>query len=146
MDNTKWHRIVLSVDTTSFFDVYVDGVQFLAGGATGLDGRFSLELDRFNLFADNDWEDSWILCGTVATWGRALSAEEIAPMGGWIGSSATPTPLYIIPEPATMSLLALGGIISVTGIKLLEETDRICRPQRFHQDMNTRFADIIGRS
>jgi hypothetical protein len=111
LDQTKWHRIVLSVDTTSFFDVYVDGVQFLAGGATGLDGRFSLELDRFNLFADNDWEDSWILCGTVATWGRALSSAEVSQMGGWIGGSATPTELIIqIPEPATMSLLALGGI------------------------------------
>ncbi len=108
LDQTKWHRIVLSVDTTSFFDVYVDGVQFLAGGATGLDGRFSLELDRFNLFADDSWEDSWIMCGTVATWGRALSAAEIAPMGGWLGGD-TPTPL-IVPEPATMSLLALGGI------------------------------------
>jgi hypothetical protein len=108
-DASTWHRIVWSIDTTSFFDVYVDGVQFLHGGATGLDGRFSLYTDRFNLFADNDWEDQWGLVGTVATWGRALTAAEVAGMGGWIGGAATPTPL-IIPEPATMTLVALGGL------------------------------------
>ncbi|MFA5292316.1 MAG: PEP-CTERM sorting domain-containing protein [Phycisphaerae bacterium] len=110
MDNTKWHRIVLSVDNGSFFRAYVDGVLFLDGTPQAVDGRFSLELDRFNLFADDSWEDSWILTGTVATWGRALTTPEIAQMGGWIGGSATPTEL-IIPEPATMALLALGGLL-----------------------------------
>lgn len=109
MDNTKWHRIVLSVDNGSFFRAYVDGALFLDGTPQDVDGRFSLELDRFNLFADNDWEDSWILCGTVAVWDRALTTGQIAGMGGWINGAATPTPL-IVPEPATMSLLALGGI------------------------------------
>jgi hypothetical protein len=109
LDPKKWHRIIWSVDNGNFFRVYVDGVLFLDGTPQDVDGRFSLYTDRFNLFADDSWEDSWILCGTVATWGRALTTAEIAPMGGWIGSSDVPTPL-IVPEPATMSLLALGGI------------------------------------
>ena len=109
-DASKWHRIVWSIDTDSFFDVYIDGVQFLHGGATGIDGRFALYPDRFHLFADESWEDQWGLVGTVATWNRALTAEEIAPMGGWIGDATMPTPLVFVPEPATLSLLALGGI------------------------------------
>ena len=54
----------------------------------------------------------WGLVGTVATWGRALTGDEIAGMGGWIGGAATPTPL-LIPEPATMSLLALGVLLGL---------------------------------
>lgn len=111
MDNTKWHRIVLSVDNGNFFRAYVDGVLFLDAAGQSVDGRFSLELDRFNLFADNSWEDSWILCGTVAVWDRALTTAEAGDMGGWISGSATPTPLTIVPEPATMAILALGGLL-----------------------------------
>jgi hypothetical protein len=110
MDNTKWHRIVLSVDNGNFFRAYVDGTLFLDGAGQEVDGRFSLYTDRFNLFADDSWEDSWILCGTVATWGRALSTAEISQMGGWLNGSATPTELLLTPEPATMSLLAIGGL------------------------------------
>jgi hypothetical protein len=109
-NTSTWHRIVLSVDNGSFFRVYVDGTLFLDGAGQAVDGRFSLELDRFHLFADNSWEDQWGLVGTVATWNRALTSSEIASMGGWLNGSATPTPLYIIPEPATMSLLGLGAL------------------------------------
>ncbi|MBN2209839.1 MAG: PEP-CTERM sorting domain-containing protein [Sedimentisphaerales bacterium] len=111
-DASTWHRIVLSVDNANFFRVYVDGVLFLDAPGQGIDGRFSLN-PYFYLFADNDWEDQWGLVGTVATWGRALTTEEIAPMGGWIGGASMPTPLLIIPEPATLALLALGGLTLV---------------------------------
>lgn len=109
-DATKWHRIALSVDNGNFFRAYVDGVLFLDGAGQGIDGRFSLELDRFNLFADDSWEDGWILCGTVAVWDRAMESAEVADMGGWLNGSAVPTPLMIVPEPATMALLGLGGL------------------------------------
>jgi hypothetical protein len=108
-DSSKWHRIVWSIDNGNFFRVYVDGTLFLDGPGQDVDGRFSLYTDRFHLFADDSWEDMWGLVGTVATWGRALTTAEVAGMGGWIGGSATPTEL-MIPEPATMAMLALGGV------------------------------------
>jgi hypothetical protein len=110
-DATSWHRLVWSVDNGNFFRVYVDGALYLDGTAQAVDGRFSLYPDRFNLFADNDWEDAWCLAGMAATWGRALSTAEIAAMGGWVGGAAEPTPL--IPEPTTMSLLALAGLFGL---------------------------------
>jgi len=90
---TNWHRIVWSVDNGSFFRVYVDGVLFLDGPGQAIDGRFALYTDKFHLFADDSWEDMWGLVGTVATWNRALTTEEVAGMGGWTNGSPTPTPL-----------------------------------------------------
>lgn len=109
-DASRWHRIVWSVDNGNFFRAYVDGVLFLDGAGQDIDGRFSLELDRFHLFADDNWEDAWGLVGTAAVWNRALTSDEIAGMGGWIGGANEPTPLTI-PEPATLGLLALGGLV-----------------------------------
>jgi hypothetical protein len=115
-DSAQWHRIVWSVDNNSFFRVYVDGTLFLDGVGQGVDGRFSLYPDRFCLFADNDWEDMWGLVDTVATWDHALTSDEVAGMGGWIGGSPTPTPL-VIPEPSVMSLLVLGGLALLRRIR-----------------------------
>jgi hypothetical protein len=101
-DSSLAHRIVLSVDNANFFRVYIDGTLFLDAAGQGVDGRFALD-PTVNLFADNDWEDAWGMVGTVAIWDHALTSDEVAAMGG------VTTPL-VIPEPATMSLLALGGI------------------------------------
>jgi len=102
-DASAWHRIVLSVDNGNFFRAYVDGVLFLDGAGQDIDGRFSLYTEKFHLFADDSWEDAWGLVSTVATWDHALTTAEIAGMG------STSTALTI-PEPATMSLLAIGGL------------------------------------
>ncbi len=110
-DASKWHRIVWSIDNGNFFRVYVDGTLFLDGIPQSVDGRFSLYPDRFHLFADDSWEDMWGLVGTAATWGRALTDSEIAGMGGWIGDAAEPTPLTLIPEPATLGLIAMSGLM-----------------------------------
>lgn len=108
-DASQWHRIVWSVDNGNFFRAYVDGTLFLDGAGQPVDGRFSLYPDVFHLFADDSWEDPWGMVGTVATWNRALTTDEVAGMGGWIGGSATPTPL-MVPEPTTLSLLAMGAL------------------------------------
>lgn len=105
-DGTKWHRIVLSVKNGDFFRVYVDGTNYLEGAGQPVDGRFSLYPDRFHLFADNNWQDAWIRCGTVAVWNRALASEEVAALGGWIDGAATPTELLFtnqIPELLSVS-------------------------------------------
>jgi Concanavalin A-like lectin/glucanases superfamily len=113
-DSSTWHRIVWSVDNSSFFRVYVDGTLFLDGAGQGVDGRFSLYPDRFNLFADDSWEDMWGLVGTVATWNRALTTEEIAGMGGWIGTNDTPTPLLFSDAlPSLMSVSPANGETNV---------------------------------
>ncbi|OHB53860.1 MAG: hypothetical protein A2Y10_00315 [Planctomycetes bacterium GWF2_41_51] len=109
---TQWHRYMISVDNGNFFRVYVDGVLLLDGTAQGVDGTYSLYIDRFHLL-EGDWNwgnDRWGYISTIATWGRALSTSEIGAMGGWIGGAATPTAL-IVPEPATLAILALGGLL-----------------------------------
>jgi len=108
-EESTWHRYVISVENGSFFRVYLDGTLILDGTIQSVDGRFSLD-PTFTLFADNDGEDSWGLVGTVATWDHALTTSEIAAMGGWIDGAATPTAL-VIPEPATLAVLALGGLM-----------------------------------
>lgn len=112
-DASKWHRIAIAVDNSSFFRVYVDGTLFLDAAGRGIDGRFSLD-PTVLLFADNDWEDAWGLVGTVAVWNRALSNAEVANMGGWLDpTSGMPTALTIVPEPATMALLGLGALVGL---------------------------------
>lgn len=100
-DASQWHRIVWSVDNGNSFKVYVDGNLFLDGIPQAVDGRFSLD-PTFYLFADDTWEDQWGLVSTAAVWNRALTTEEVAGMG------STLTPLTLVPEPTTMSLMAIG--------------------------------------
>jgi hypothetical protein len=102
-DPSTWHRIVLSVDNGNFFRVFVDGVLFLDGAGQDIDGRFALYTEQFHLFADDSWEDQWGLVSTVAVWDHALTNADVASMGDT-------TTALTIPEPATMSLLAIGGL------------------------------------
>jgi hypothetical protein len=109
-DGTKYHRIVLSVKNGDFFRVYVDGTNYLDGAGQPVDGRFSLYPDRFHLFADDNWQDAWIMCSTVATWNHALTGEEIASMGGWIGTDDQPTVLlFTNTTPELLSVSPANG-------------------------------------
>jgi hypothetical protein len=101
-DAGQWHRYALSVSNDNFFRVYIDGVLFLDAAGQAIDGRYGLD-PTILLFADNDGEDAWGMVGTVATWNSALSGDQIAGMG-------SPSTGLIVPEPTTMSLLALAGL------------------------------------
>jgi hypothetical protein len=137
-DSSTWHRIVWSVDNSSFFRVYVDGVLFLDAPGQGVDGRFSLD-PSFLLFADNDGEDAWGLVGTAMIWDHALTTAEVAGMGGWTNGAATPTPLHFSDAPPTLMsvspadgetnvapgfayraiILDLDGLVDTSSIQLL---------------------------
>jgi hypothetical protein len=108
-DSSKWHRIVWSVDNGNFFRVYVDGTNYLDGVGQPIDGRYAVDPDRFNLFADDSWQDLWGLVSTVMTWNRALTPAEVAAMGGWINGSATPTPLVYSNTPEVVSVSPADG-------------------------------------
>jgi hypothetical protein len=111
-DASQWHRIVWSVDNSSFFRVYIDGTLYLDSAGQGIDGRYSLNPD-FYLLADDTSEVAWGLLNTVAVWDHALSGSEVNAMGGWIGGAQTPTALIMVPEPATMSFMAFGVLAMV---------------------------------
>jgi len=108
-NGNTFHRIVLSVKNGSFFKVYVDGTNYLDGAGQDIDGRFSLYPNRFHLFADDNWQDAWTTCETVATWNRALTDEEIAGMGGWLNGAASPTDLMFSETPELLSVSPADG-------------------------------------
>jgi hypothetical protein len=102
-DYTLDHRIVLSVDNRNFFQVYIDGTLFFNGLAQSIDGNYGLG-STFNLFADEDGEDAAGLVGTIMVWDHALTGQEISGMGN-VNTT------LVIPEPITLSVLALGALL-----------------------------------
>jgi hypothetical protein len=97
-----WYRIVLSVDNTSHFKVYVDGNEWLNGTAQPLDTRFSLD-PTFHVLADNDGDDALINLSNFAIWDSALDASAIGALGG-AGRQLN------VPEPCTIALLLLASV------------------------------------
>jgi hypothetical protein len=106
-DANQLHRIMWSVQNQDvngnggFFRVYVDGTLFLDKPGQLYNDTYALYPDRFNLFADDSWEDAWGEVATVAVWNEALTTPQIAAMGG------VNTPLTI-PEPSTLVLVVAG--------------------------------------
>ncbi|MBP7937327.1 MAG: PEP-CTERM sorting domain-containing protein [Phycisphaerae bacterium] len=110
-----WHRVALVVDldqadATKKYTKYIDGA-FVGytdlGGSGSAGGRWALYPDGSGspawLFADEDGETAMGYVNSIQFQNFALSADAIAALGG-------PTADGIVPEPATVALLALGLI------------------------------------
>lgn len=96
-----WYRLVVRVDNDNLYELWKDGACVLNGTPQGVDGRFSLE-NVFLLFADEDGEEEPVDVSMVALYDEMLSGEAIQALAG----AGSP-----IPEPATMVLLGLGGML-----------------------------------
>ncbi len=75
-----WYRMVITVKNGEFFKVYVNGELWLNGAGQPVDGRWALA-DKLLLFADNDGDDSPILCSEAAIWEVALTEAEVLALG-----------------------------------------------------------------
>ncbi|AQT67887.1 hypothetical protein STSP2_01039 [Anaerohalosphaera lusitana] len=95
-----WYRMVVTADNDQFYRIFVDGQLWLDSSGQGQDGRFSLD-PVLLLFADENGEDNEIHVSTAAIWDSALTADAVADMGA-VGNA--------VPEPMTLSLLAIGGL------------------------------------
>lgn len=108
-----WTRIVMTYDTTTM-TIYKDGV--LANTidtGSGIDGRWSLynadgdgepTIDHMYLLMDNDGDNGAGYISSVAWWDTALNQTEVTDLGG-VGEA--------VPEPATLTLLALGAFAGI---------------------------------
>ncbi|MDR2982317.1 MAG: PEP-CTERM sorting domain-containing protein, partial [Puniceicoccales bacterium] len=103
-DTLNWHRMVISVSNGNFFNIYCDGALFHAGKAQNVGGTYEVD-PALLFFADNDNENYPLHVATLALYGEALSAAQVAALGA-AGSA-------VIPEPGTYALMlgiCLGGL------------------------------------
>ena len=91
----EWYRFVLTVKNGVQQISYLDGVAVNDGGSMPVDGRFALD-SLLLLFADNDGEDAEIECSEIAIWDTALSAGEVAALGGY-GHNVQPKLFMMVP-------------------------------------------------
>lgn len=103
-----WYRIAMVVhlvdDGGPTLMKYINGN--LVGSQTLLDGRFGVWADGTGnpswIFSDNDGEVELGYVDRVAFYDASLSANDVALLGGLKNGP-------VVPEPATLSLLALGA-------------------------------------
>jgi MYXO-CTERM domain-containing protein len=113
-----WHRLALVYDAArpegdNEYAWYIDGeLQNVVQGDFGIDGRWSLYPDGdsyaqwFYIFADDSGDTAeWGLVNSFQFRDYAATSAEIAELGGATANG--------IPEPAALSLLALGGLAAL---------------------------------
>lgn len=101
----EWYRLTLSVKNGTQYLYYLDGKLIHTGTVQALESRFALD-SLLLLFADNDGEDDNIECAEIAIWNSALSAVDIAALGGYghyIAPKTTPITQYLqSPTPTSI--------------------------------------------
>ncbi|MFA6456563.1 MAG: T9SS type A sorting domain-containing protein [Bacteroidota bacterium] len=103
----EWYRLVLSVKNGTQFQFYIDGQLINNATIQSVDGRFSLDA-LLLMFADNDGEDGEIDCAELAIWNSALTAANIATLGGY-GHVVIPKKIPIVqylqsPSPTSITI------------------------------------------
>jgi len=104
----QWYRLVISVSLGNHYSIYLDGASILDGTVQAANGTYAIFSssnatgNEVLFFADENGEDNTLIVDRLAIFDRDLSAGEIAAMGA-------------VPEPATLSLIALlgGGLLWV---------------------------------
>lgn len=115
----EWYRLIVSVKNGSHFTYYLDGQLVMNGNVQAIDDRFSLE-NLLLIFADDDGEDSDIVCSELAVWDRPLTAEQAAELGGF-GHNAGPFMMTRIPylqAQGTNTMTVCWHDISASGTKV----------------------------
>lgn len=97
----NWYRILVCVDNSTTYKIYVDGKLVLNGTGQALDGTYGLD-PTVLFFADDDAEDNLIYAAQIAIFNTCLTAADVAGLGGFRSSnikpylqSPTPTSMYI---------------------------------------------------
>ena len=78
----EWYRLVISVKNGSHYSYYLDGQLVLEAPVQAVDGRFALE-PILLMFGDDDGDDGLIDCAEISIWNYALTADEVAALGGF---------------------------------------------------------------
>jgi len=79
----EWYRLVMTVDCGNSVKYYIDGQEWVPGLPDVLNGRFSLELNGVQLFADDNGEDGAMDIAKVVLFNRYLGSNEVFDMGGY---------------------------------------------------------------
>ncbi len=141
----EWYRLIVSVKNGSHFTYYLDGELVINGNVQAIDDRFSLE-NLLLIFADDDGEDSDIICSELAVWDQPLTAEQAAELGGF-GHNAGPFMMTRIPylqaqgtntmtvcwhDISTSGTKVQYGLDSTLGLVMTGTNEVISDPYRWH--------------
>lgn len=79
----RWHRLAIVVDLTDGGEVtsYLNGELFYSHNPQSLDSRFSLDPINVVMFGDDNNENQTLAVAAIATFGKPLSAAEVAALG-----------------------------------------------------------------
>ncbi|MDH4472876.1 MAG: T9SS type A sorting domain-containing protein [Fluviicola sp.] len=77
-----WHRLIISVNNGSFFNLYLDGRLIRSGTIQAVDGRFSLDPSIY-FMSDDSGDDGLIDVSTIALFDKGLSQAEVESLGKW---------------------------------------------------------------